>query len=217
MLLRIDPIEAGAAHGHRVSLDRQRPFMARGIDPQRQSAGHGEPGACKPRRERARRLLSTRRGVARANHGELRRGERRRRSEHVERRGRPDRLAEQRRIVRVGAQNDARPAHREPGEIRIQRRLIGAAQKAARGGGQLHLASRARLGRACRLAARGGNQGAQLLGAQARGPCQERARTHGIHAREHKGKGVRDYAPRRRREWCRRRRRSARSSRDRTP
>src|SRR2546430_2483737 len=35
VLLRIDAIEAGAAHGQRESLDRQRPFVAGGIDPER--------------------------------------------------------------------------------------------------------------------------------------------------------------------------------------
>src|SRR2546421_650286 len=87
----------------------------------------------------------------------------------------------------------------------------------SRGGGQLHLASRVRLRRTCRLPARGEHQGAQVLGAQARGTCQQRARTDRIHAREHKANPLRGYAPRRRREWCRRRRRSVRSSRDRTP
>ena len=217
VLLRIDAIEAGAAHGHRESLDRQRPFVAGSIDAERQSAGHGEPGARKPRRELMRRGATARRGAARADHGELRGAERRRGSEHIERRGRAGALPEQRRIVRVGAQNDARAARGEPGEIRIQRRLVGRAQKAARGGGQLHLASRAPLGRACRLAAGREHQGPQVLGAQARGTCQQRARTDRIHAREHKAKPLRGCAPRRRREWCRRRRRSARSSRDRTP
>ena len=164
----------------------QRALVAGRVDPGGEAAGDGEPGAREPGGEFARRGAPGRRRAARADHGELRRGQHPRIPEHVQRRRRGRGLPQQRRIPGIGAQENRGAARGEPVEVGGQRRRVGRGEEAARRRRQLHRARGARLDGAARLAARRRDERVQLRGAELGNPRQQRACRSGLHAGEHK-------------------------------